>query len=105
MAKEWREVRARGRQLREGVEERAAGLRDQMRAEVRAYRVAEVRKAQHLSRTALAETMGVKQSRVSAIERGQLSRIELGTLESYVEVLGGRVLIVADFGDESLTIG
>ena len=105
MAKEWREVRAKGRQLRDVNEEHAVGLRDQMRAEVRAYRLAEVRKAQHISQTAVAEAMGVKQPRVSAIERGQLSRTELGTLQSYVEALGGRVRIVADFGDETLTIG
>jgi predicted XRE-type DNA-binding protein len=49
--------------------------------------------------------MKVSQPRVSAIERGELGSTELGTLEAYVEALGGKVRIVAEFGDDALTIG
>lgn len=104
MARSWKDVRA---------EAAASGLIDEqavsnaakvMREEVRACKLAEVRKSQHVSQTSLAEAMGVKQPRVSAIERGELSRTELGTLETYVESLGGHLRIVADFGDEVLVI-
>ncbi len=37
--------------------------------------------------------------------RGDLSHTELGTLESYVEALGGKLRVVADFGDKSITVG
>jgi len=53
----------------------------------------------------VAAHMQVKQPRVSAIERGNLSSTEVGTLAAYVDALGGPIRIVADFGDESLTIG
>lgn len=105
MARQWREVRAEARKLRDVDDEHVSDLRQQMLSEVRAYRLAEVRKEQRVSQTVLAEAMGVKQPRVSAIERGELSRTELGTLQSYVEALGGHVRVVADFGDTSLTIG
>jgi predicted XRE-type DNA-binding protein len=48
--------------------------------------------------------MHVSQARVSTIERGELSRTELGTLQAYVEALGGHLKIVADFGDEALVV-
>jgi len=105
MAKDWQEVRAKGRSVRVVDEENIASLREQMRTEVRAYRLAEVRKAQHVSQTVLASAMGVKQPRVSAIERGEIGHTEFATIQSYVEALGGRVRIVADLGDEALTIG
>lgn len=48
--------------------------------------------------------MHVSQRRGSAVEHGELSRTELGTVTAYVEALGGRVKVVADFEDEALTI-
>ncbi len=48
--------------------------------------------------------MKVSQARVSKIERGNLSRTEIGTLQSYVEALGGKLRVVADFGDQTLTV-
>lgn len=74
-------------------------------SEVRAYRLAEVRKRQHMTQTAVARVLGVTQGRVSAIEKGALNRSEVDTLAAYVEALGGRLKLVADFGDESLVLG
>ncbi|HEY2505296.1 MAG TPA: hypothetical protein VGI58_02180 [Streptosporangiaceae bacterium] len=48
--------------------------------------------------------MHVSQKRVSAVERGELSRTELGTVAAYVGALGGRVEVIADFGDERLVV-
>jgi DNA-binding XRE family transcriptional regulator len=73
-------------------------------AEVRAHRLAEIRKEQSTTQSELAKIMHVSQGRVSQIESGRLANSELGTLRSYVEALGGSLRIVADFGDGELTI-
>ncbi|MFD0023860.1 XRE family transcriptional regulator [Streptomyces sp. NPDC058382] len=83
------------------VQERSAA----MLAEVRAHRLAEVRKRQHMTQNEVAETLGVTQGRVSQIEKGAVARTEVETLAAYVTALGGRLKIVADFGDESLVLG
>jgi hypothetical protein len=49
--------------------------------------------------------MGVSQARVSRIEKGQLEKSEVETLAAYVRALGGRLKIIADFGDESSVLG
>lgn len=85
-------------------EARVAEHRDRMRAAQRAYQLAEIRKARGLTQTDVAEAMHVSQRRVSAVERGDLDRTELGTVASYVQALGGTIEIVADFGDRRLVI-
>lgn len=104
MARDWTDVRAEA--LAEGrlSEERVAAAGENLRDQVRAYRLAEVRKAQHVTQRVVADAMGVAQPRVSAIERGDLRSTEIGTLRAYVEALGGRLRLVADFGDESITV-
>jgi helix-turn-helix protein len=47
----------------------------------------------------VAHVMGVRQPRVSAIERGELDVVTLSTLRAYVRALGGSLRVVADFGD------
>ncbi len=102
MARNWKDVRA---DVADMLDEQAvANATKLMREEVRAYKLGEVRRAQHVSQQAVADSMGVKQPRVSAIERGSLSSTELGTLESYIHALGGTVRIVADFGDEAIVL-
>jgi predicted XRE-type DNA-binding protein len=73
-------------------------------AQARAYRLAEVRRRQKATQTDIAKAMGVTQARVSRIERGKLARSEVDTLAAYVQALGGRLKIVADFGDESYVL-
>jgi hypothetical protein len=46
--------------------------------------------------------MGITQGRVSAIEHAKPGTTELRTLTAYVEALGGRLDIIADFGDQRL---
>jgi DNA-binding XRE family transcriptional regulator len=89
-----------------GLDEgRIAEIGQGMRAEERAYRLAEIRRRHGIDQTTLAEQLGISQSRVSRIERGELDRSELATIRSYVEALGGTVEIVARFGDEALRVG
>lgn len=97
----WRDVRARANLN----EERVAEHTQRMLAEVRAHRLAELRRRQELSQEAVAQAMQVSQGRVSAIERGDVAAAELSTIRRYVAALGGRLEIVADFGDERLVIG
>ena len=78
---------------------------DRMIAEVRARRLAEVRKRQNATQVDVAAAMGVSQARVSRIEKGQLEKSEVETLAAYVKALGGKLKIVADFGDESYVLG
>lgn len=104
MAREWKQVRQEAVDAGLIDEARIARLREVMGAEVRVYRLAEIRKGMNLSQKAIADEMDVSQARVSKIERGQLGRTELGTLESYVEALGGHIKVVVEFGDELLVV-
>jgi DNA-binding XRE family transcriptional regulator len=85
----------------EGKAAIAAGM-EQLRAEQRAWRLAEMRRRLGITQAEVAQRMGVTQGRVSAIEHAKPGTTELRTLASYVEALGGRLEIIADFGDERL---
>lgn len=86
-------------------EAKVAEHRRRMRDAQRAYRLAEIRKSLGLTQTDVAEAMHVSQRRVSAVEHGELTRTNFGTVATYVAALGGRVEIVASFGDERIVIG
>lgn len=105
MARTWGESRAEVIAAGGLDEERITELGRRMRAAERAYRLAEIRRRHGIDQTTLAEKLGVSQSRVSRIERGEIDRSELATIKSYVEALGGTVEIVARFGDEALRVG
>jgi len=66
---------------------------------IRAWHLAQVRSEQDRTQEEVAQAMGVRQPRVSAIERGELDTVTLSTLRAYVRALGGRLHVVADFGD------
>lgn len=99
--KTWRQVRT----ARPPREDRVSEHRARMDAEVRAYRLSEVREEQGLTQVELATRMHVTQPTVSELERGALDRAGLSTIRAYVEALGGNVELVADFGDRKLTLG
>jgi DNA-binding XRE family transcriptional regulator len=71
--------------------------------QVRAYRLAEMRKRRHLTQRDVARTMEVTVGRISQIENGELAGIDV--LDRYVTALGGLLEIVANFGDEQIKIG
>ena len=79
----------------------AAGM-EQLRAEQRAFRLAEMRRRLGITQAQVAARMGITQGRVSAIEHAKPGTTELRTLAAYVEALGGRLAIIADFGDQRL---
>lgn len=101
----WSQIRAEAIAAGRITEKGLAAGRARLRAAQRAYRLAEIRKELGLRQREVAASMDVSQRRVSALERGDLHRSELGTIEAYVNALGGRVEIVANFGDERVVVG
>ncbi|MEU6486269.1 XRE family transcriptional regulator [Streptomyces sp. NPDC046887] len=106
----WEETKRRARERREAAglpvrsaQEKKAAM-DRLKAEVRAHKLADVRRAQALTQRQVAASMGVSPPRVSAIEHGEVDHAELATLRAYVEALGGRLRVVADFGDEEYRV-
>lgn len=57
-----------------------------------------------LSQREVAERMSVRPERVAAIERAEAGATEVRTLASYVEALGGRLEIIADFGEQRVVL-
>jgi phage shock protein A len=57
-----------------------------------------------LSEREVAERMSVRPERVAAIEHAEAGATEVRTLARYVEALGGRLEIIADFGEERVVL-
>lgn len=72
--------------------------------EVRAYKLRELREEAELTQVQVAEQLQITQNRVSQIEKGELTRTQVDTLQRYVEALGGQLRIQVDLGDESFQI-
>jgi transcriptional regulator with XRE-family HTH domain len=66
---------------------------------IAAVRLRQVRQSQHITQKKLAQAMGLSQSALSELERRP--NITLGTLQRYVEALGGRLEIKAVFQKRS----
>ncbi|MBA3450633.1 MAG: XRE family transcriptional regulator [Chloroflexia bacterium] len=105
MARFWKDVRAEALATGRLDEGRIAEHSRQLRAELRAQRLADMREISGLNQTDVANRLGVSQSRISRIERGDMDHSEIATIRAYVGALGGEVEIVAKFGDERITIG
>lgn len=93
----WSEVRA-GVVEAAGGEKAVTDARKRNQAYIDGHRLAERRKALGLSQTEVADKMGVTKSRVSQIERGEVSTID--TIARYVQALGGQLQVSAVFGDD-----
>jgi DNA-binding XRE family transcriptional regulator len=99
----WSEVKAKA----SAVDPRPAGERDAAQAAaaerreayVRGYQLAEMRKSAGLTQAQVADVLGVSQARVSKIEHGEVSGIDV--MRAYVAALGGSLDIVATLGDRS----
>lgn len=104
-ARTWKQVKANA--IANGLidQNRVAAETKRLHDVERAYRLQEIRKVRCARQTELAEQMGISQTRVSRIERGELDHTELATVRAYVAALGGTVEIVANFGDQRLVIG
>jgi len=86
---------------RPGATERLAALREETLGEIGLY---ELRRALDRSQSDLAAALGISQSAVSQLERGE--DIKVSTLRNYIARLGGSLQLVAvfDHGDTETEI-
>jgi ribosome-binding protein aMBF1 (putative translation factor) len=83
------------------AEEIEAGARELL-AQARGHQLAEARKQLGLAQRDIATAMEVSIARVSQIEHGEVTSFEV--IARYVEALGGRLDLVADFGDRTVRL-
>ncbi|HEU4649544.1 MAG TPA: XRE family transcriptional regulator [Gemmatimonadales bacterium] len=97
MAKKFASLRAAMRP------EARARVEARVRAALAAMPLDELRRARQLSQETVAESLGVSQPAVSALERQ--ADMYLSTLRRYVEAMGGELVIAARFpeGDVAIT--
>lgn len=99
--KKWSVVR--GKHVEAAGPEVVAEHAERMLARVRAHNLAEVRRRKGLTQRQVADAMGVSTGRISQIEHGDLSGLDV--LDRYVQALGGQLGLVATFGDEQVKVG
>lgn len=99
--KKWKDVRP---ELVEGLGGEAVVAQARLRNQtyIDAQRLAKRRGALGLTQAEVAERMGITKSRVSQIERGEVSTVDV--IARYVQALGGRLQISAVFGNELLIL-
>lgn len=99
----WEQVKAKAAAIdpRDPAEQEAdrAAAAQRREAYVRGHQLAEMRKAAGLTQIQVADVLGVTQARISKIEHGQFSGIEI--VRAYVAALGGTLDVVATLGDRS----
>jgi DNA-binding XRE family transcriptional regulator len=99
----WKDVKAKARAAdSRTAAERTAGkdaARERREAYVRGHQLAEMRKAAGITQAGLAELLNVSQARISKIESGEISGIDV--IRAYVTALGGTVDLVATLGDRT----
>lgn len=106
----WDEAKRRAEQTRRAAghpirtaTDRAAG-QQRLDDEIHAWRLAEVRRNRALTQREVADAMGVSGPRVSDVERGKLDTVSVSVLRAYVEALGGRLRVTAEFDDSTYLV-
>ena len=99
----WSDVKAKGRAAdpRKGEEQAddKAAARVRREAYVRGHQLAEMRTNAGVTQAELADALGVSQARISKIEHGEISGIDV--VRAYVAALGGSIDVVARLGDRT----
>ncbi|QQS02856.1 MAG: helix-turn-helix transcriptional regulator [Austwickia sp.] len=78
--------------------------KERLLAEVRAYRLRELREQAGLTQAQLAERIGVGQRQVSKIENGDLDNAKVSTIRGYLEAVGGSMSIEYVLGDQRVQV-
>lgn len=78
--------------------------KERMLAEVRAYRLRELREQAGLTQAQLAERIGVGQRQISKIEHGDIENAKVGTIRRYLEAVGGGLAIEYVLGDQRVQV-
>jgi DNA-binding XRE family transcriptional regulator len=97
----WSEIR--GKHSTAADPDAVEARKDTLITQVRTHRLAEIRKRQGLTQRDAAAAMGVTVGRISQIESGDISGIDV--LDRYITAIGGPMEIVANFGDEQFKVG
>lgn len=84
-------------------QERVAEGAARLLSRVRAHQLADMRKQRGLTQRDVAEAMSVSVGRVSQIEAGDVSSVDV--LDRYVTAIGGHLELVATFGEEQVRVG
>lgn len=100
----WRKVRADAERISGSTPARRAAARRATEDYVRTWALRQVRENRQVTQTELAAALGIGQPRVSRLENGDLDTAEVQTLRAYVEALGGRLRITADFDDQQVVL-
>ena len=99
----WSDVRAGGRAAYPRTDdEQAVGeaaARERREAYARGHQLAEMRTTAGVTQAERAGALGVSQARISKIEHGEISGIDV--VRAYVSALGGSIDVVARLGDRS----
>ncbi|MCL2781030.1 MAG: helix-turn-helix domain-containing protein [Actinomycetia bacterium] len=75
-----------------------------MLAEVRAYRLRELREQRLLSQNELAQRINVSQRRVSGIETGNIEKTQVETLRRYAEAIGGTLRVEVELDGDRFQV-
>ncbi|HEV3089544.1 MAG TPA: XRE family transcriptional regulator [Candidatus Elarobacter sp.] len=89
--KSWRQIR------RELSPEREAQIQADIEAELARMKLPELRRARQLTQKTVADLLGIAQGDVSKLERRTDAYV--ATLRNYIEALGGKLRIMAEFPD------
>ena len=99
----WSDVKAKAEALDSRTSEQQAtgkaAARERRETYVRGHQLAEMRTTVGVTQAELADALGVSQTRISKIEHGEISGIDV--VRAYVAALGGSIDIVARLGDRS----
>lgn len=94
-------TKVRGNPTAAAVSDRTAKLAGELAAR-RVHNLAALRKAGELTQVQLAETLGIGQGDVSKLEQRQ--NLMLQTLARYIEATGGRLRVVAEYGNDRIEL-
>lgn len=75
-----------------------------LRAEVRAFKLREVRESLGLTQAELADKIGVGQRQISKIEHGDIENAKVGTIRRYLEAVGGGLSLEYVMGSTRLQV-
>lgn len=101
IAQDWEELERDLHAAGVSPEEIESGARALL-AQSRGHQLAEARKQLGLAQREIATAMGVSVARISQIEHGEVTSFDV--IARYVEALGGRLDLVADFGDRTVRL-
>lgn len=93
--------RLRASESARAASDRVVQLANQI-ADRRVQTLAALRKARELTQVQIAETLGIGQGDVSKLEQRQ--NLMLQTLARYIEATGGRLRVVAEYGEDRVEI-